>query len=86
MDNSHAIPGSGNTPEAYERLIFDILRGDTTLFSRWFAGEASRMCADKVIGYREQKRYTFPNYESGSMGPARAIDLLARDGRKWWNV
>ncbi|MHB1315412.1 MAG: glucose-6-phosphate dehydrogenase [Christensenellales bacterium] len=86
MDASYANPYLGNTPEAYERLIYDILRGDATLFSRWDEVEASWMVADKIIEYREQKRYSFPNYESGTMGPVKAFELLARDGREWWNV
>jgi glucose-6-phosphate 1-dehydrogenase len=44
------------------------------------------MFADKVIGYREHKKFNFPNYEAGSMGPVRAFELLAKDGREWWNV
>jgi hypothetical protein len=51
MDTSHVSPIQGNTPEAYERLIFDILRGDSTLFSRWDEVEASWMFADKIIEY-----------------------------------
>jgi len=85
MDTSYSSPASGNTPEAYERLIFDILRGDATLFSRWDEVEASWMIADKIIEYREQKRFRFPNYDAGSMGPVKAFELLARDGRQWWD-
>lgn len=86
MDTSHFSPTMGNTPEAYERLIYDILRGDATLFSRWDEVEASWMVADKIIGYREQKKFNFPNYEAGSMGPVKAFELLARDARQWWNI
>ena len=86
MDSSHISPSQGNTPEAYERLIHDILRGDSTLFSRWDEVEASWMFADRIIGYREQKKFNFPNYEAGTMGPARASELLERDGRQWWNI
>lgn len=86
MDSSHISPFQGNTPEAYERLIYDILRGDSTLFSRWDEVEASWMFADRIIGYREKKRLDFPNYEAGSMGPEEAIELLERDGRQWWNI
>lgn len=86
MDTSYVSNTQGNTPEAYERLLFDILRGDATLFSRWDEVEASWMFADKVIAYREQRKFNFPNYEAGTMGPVRAFELLARDGREWWNV
>lgn len=86
MDSSHISPPLGNTPEAYERLIFDILRGDATLFSRWDEVEASWMFADRIIEYRGLKRFNFPNYEAGTMGPVKAFELLARDGREWWNI
>ncbi len=86
MDTSYYSPTMGNTPEAYERLIFDILRGDSTLFSRWDEVEASWKFADKIIGYREQKKFNFPNYDAGSMGPVKAFELLARDARQWWSI
>lgn len=86
MDSSHFSPTQGNTPEAYERLIHDILRGDSTLFSRWDEVEASWMFTDRIIDYREQKRFNFPNYAAGTMGPVKSFELLARDGRQWWEV
>ena len=86
MDTSSFRPTQGNTPEAYERLIYDILRGDATLFSRWDEVEAAWSVADQLIEYRESKKHVFPNYDAGSMGPVRAFELLARDGRKWWHI
>jgi len=86
MDTSYASPSQGNTPEAYERLIYDILRGDSTLFSRWDEVEAAWKVADKIINYRSQSNIQFPNYDAGSMGPIKSFELLARDGRKWWNI
>ncbi|NLB79006.1 MAG: glucose-6-phosphate dehydrogenase, partial [Clostridiaceae bacterium] len=62
------------------------LRGDATLFSRWDEVEASWIFADKIIEYRGQKRFDYPNYDAGTMGPVRAFELLAMDGRKWWEV
>ncbi len=86
MDTSHFSAKQGNTPEAYERLIHDILRGDATLFPRWDEVEAAWSFADRIIQYRENKISQFPNYDAGSMGPIAAFELLARDGRKWWNI
>jgi len=77
---------AGNTPEAYERLIYDILRGDATLFSRWDEVEASWYFADRIIEYKDQKKFNFPNYDAGTMGPVKAFELLARDGRQWFNI
>ena len=86
MDTSSFRPTQGNTPEAYERLIYDILRGDATLFSRWDEVEAAWTVADQLIAYREAKKHVFPNYDAGSMGPVRSFELLAKDGRKWWHI
>lgn len=86
MDTSTHNPIQGNTPEAYERLIYDILRGDASLFSRWDEVESAWMVADQLIQYREQAKIHFPNYAAGSMGPDASFELLAKDGRKWWNI
>lgn len=86
MDFSHTNSSQGNTPQAYERLILDLLRGDSTLFSRWDEVEASWKIADKIIAYREQNSADFPNYSAGTTGPIKAFELLAHDGREWWSV
>lgn len=86
MDTSIHNPIQGNTPEAYERLIYDILRGDATLFSRWDEVESAWMVADRLIQYSEQTKIHFPNYTAGSMGPEASFELPAKDGRKWWNI
>ena len=86
METSHAVEIQGNTPEAYERLLYDVLRGDSTLFTRWDELEASWSIADQMISYAEQNTFHFPNYDAGSMGPVKVFELLAKDGRKWWNL
>ncbi len=82
MDTCYACPAQGNTPEAYERLLYDILRGDATLFSRWDEVEASWKLADSIIAHKKNACCS-PNYAAGTMGPPDADALLARDGRKW---
>jgi glucose-6-phosphate 1-dehydrogenase len=84
MDTCYACPAQGNTPEAYERLLYDVLRGDATLFSRWDEVEASWKLADTIIGHKTTA-CCYPNYDAGTMGPAEADALLARDGRHWWD-
>ena len=74
MDTSYVNPQE--IPRSYERLIYDILRGDSTLFSRWDEVEAADH-HDKLIRYRN-RNVKFPNYDAGSMGPIRAFELLAR--------
>ena len=56
------------------------------LFSRWDEVESAWMVADQLIQYREQAKIHFPNYAAGSMGPEASFELLAKDGRKWWNI
>jgi glucose-6-phosphate 1-dehydrogenase len=84
METSYLSPMQGNTPEAYDRLLHDIMRGDSTLFSRWDEVEAAWIFANSIIAYREQKRFNFPNYNAGTMGPVKSFELLAKDGREWW--
>jgi glucose-6-phosphate 1-dehydrogenase len=84
MDTCYACPAQGNTPEAYERLLYDVLRGDATLFSRWDEVEASWRLADSIIAHKESA-CCYPNYAAGTMGPAAADALLERDGRHWWD-
>jgi glucose-6-phosphate 1-dehydrogenase len=86
VESSHLSPNQGNTPEAYERLIYDIMRCDTTLFAWWNEVEASWKLADQIISFRESQRQRFPNYTAGTTVPVKAIELLARDGREWWSV
>ncbi|MFZ3591468.1 glucose-6-phosphate dehydrogenase [Bacillus sp. DJP31] len=74
-----------NTPEAYERLIYDCLRGDATNFTHWDEVGLSWKYIDSISEAWASKKATyFPNYAAGSMGPDRADMLLAKDGFHWW--
>ncbi|WP_404459905.1 glucose-6-phosphate dehydrogenase [Sutcliffiella horikoshii] len=74
-----------NTPEAYERLIFDAMRGDMTNFTHWDEVALSWSFIDEISKAWENTRaFDFPNYESGSMGPKLADGLLEKDGFHWW--
>ncbi len=71
-------------PEAYERLLLDAMLGDSTLFIRRDEVEAAWGLVSAVhAGWADQAPPEFPNYESGTWGPAAAEALLARDGRAW---
>lgn len=72
-----------NSPEAYERLLYDITRGDATLFSRWDEVEASWEFVDKLREYWHQELPAFPNYKAGSWGPEEANELLKKDQHHW---
>ena len=73
-----------NSPEAYERLLFDVMRGDATLFTRWEEVEASWIFADRIKSEWDKETPSFPNYAPGSWGPKEAEELLAKDGKRWW--
>ncbi len=70
-------------PEAYERLILDVMLGDATLFTR--ADEVTEEWAlvDAIVAFWKRDRPTFPNYSAGTWGPVAADELLHRDGRSW---
>lgn len=86
MDYCQNCETMGNSPEAYERLIFDVIRGDSTLFTRWDEIEASWKFVDSIANAWEKEAPTFPNYDSGTWGPMEADKLLDRENRKWWFI
>ncbi|HUN10852.1 MAG TPA: glucose-6-phosphate dehydrogenase [Rhabdaerophilum sp.] len=71
------------TPDAYERLLTDVIRGDQTLFMRRDEVEAAWSWIDPILaGWHDQG--TRPHrYTAGSWGPSQAIGLIERDGRSW---
>ncbi|WP_420910314.1 glucose-6-phosphate dehydrogenase [Neobacillus muris] len=76
-----------NTPEGYEKLLWDCMRGDATNFTHWDEVAYSWAFVDKISDYWEQnKEESFPNYPAGSMGPKAADELLEKDGFFWWPV
>ncbi|WP_153007687.1 glucose-6-phosphate dehydrogenase [Bacillus coahuilensis] len=76
-----------NTPEAYEKLLFDCMRGDATNFTHWDEVKLSWSFVDTISTYWESTTSKeFPNYPAGSMGPKAADELLDQDGFKWWPV
>ncbi|WP_258358769.1 glucose-6-phosphate dehydrogenase [Moorella sulfitireducens (nom. illeg.)] len=73
-----------NSPEAYERLLYDVMRGDPTLFTRWDEVEAAWRFVDPIAAAWTARPPLFPNYAAGQWGPPAARELLIRDGRHWW--
>ena len=72
-------------PDAYETLLLDAIRGDATLFMRADQVEAAWKVVDPVLdAWAASPPAEFPNYASGTWGPAAADRLLARDGRSWF--
>lgn len=76
-----------NTPEAYESLLYDCMIGDATNFTHWDEVALSWSFVDKISAvWENEKEQSFPNYESGSMGPMASDELLAKDGFFWWPI
>ncbi|WP_394829757.1 glucose-6-phosphate dehydrogenase [Pendulispora albinea] len=84
MDFRYGAAFGSNTPEAYERLLLDAIRGDATLFTRSDEVEHQWAFMDRVFeGWNGGGGAPPPIYPAGSWGPEQADDLLARDGRRW---
>lgn len=73
-------------PDAYERLIMDVFRGDQTLFMRGDEVEAAWAWADPIVAAWCESNAKPEPYDSGSSGPEAALMLLHRDGRRWREI
>src|SRR5262245_30306243 len=81
-DHFNATPQTG-----YERLLYDCMLGDATLFQRSDMVEAAwRLVAPIQNVWAALDPRDFPNYPAGSWGPDAATELLARDGRQWYTA
>ncbi|MGX6443587.1 glucose-6-phosphate dehydrogenase [Neobacillus sp. K501] len=76
--------GAKDIPEAYELLIFDALRGDSTFFVHWNEVELSWKWVQPVLEAFEENTVPLHFYRSGSMGPDASDELLKEDGFYWW--
>jgi glucose-6-phosphate 1-dehydrogenase len=86
MDFQYDGTFTGSTPEAYERLLLDVMAGDPTLFMRRDAVEASwRWMTPILERWAEQTDATVPTYPAGDWGPREATQLIESTGRKWRN-
>ncbi|SFI42162.1 glucose-6-phosphate dehydrogenase [Albimonas pacifica] len=73
-------------PDAYERLVMDVIRGDQTLFMRGDEVEAAWEWVDPIIAGWEERGDRPVSYDPGSSGPEDALMLLHRDGRRWREI
>ncbi|MDF1854097.1 glucose-6-phosphate dehydrogenase [Pseudooceanicola sp.] len=79
-------PEAEDVPDAYERLIMDVIRGNQTLFMRGDEVEAAWAWTDPIIAGWEARGDTPQAYDSGSSGPEDSLMLMHRDGRKWREI
>ena len=82
MDFLYGAAFTEGSPEAYERLILDVLLGDATLFPRNEEVEASWRVIDPIETFWAEGGMP-DGYRAGEWGPASADEMLARDGRGW---
>ncbi|GAA5068978.1 glucose-6-phosphate dehydrogenase [Roseibacterium beibuensis] len=79
-------PEAADVPDAYERLIMDVIRGNQTLFMRGDEVEAAWAWTDPLIeAWTERGDRPVP-YEPGSAGPEDSAILMHRDSRRWREV
>ncbi|MDQ0374657.1 glucose-6-phosphate dehydrogenase [Cellulomonas humilata] len=82
MDFGYGHAFTESSPEAYERLILDVLLGDPPLFPRHEEVELSWKVLDPITEYWAGKGKP-EEYRSGTWGPESADKMMARDGRVW---
>jgi glucose-6-phosphate 1-dehydrogenase len=78
----------GSTPSTgYERLLYDCMTGDATLFQRADMVEAAWAVVAPILDvWKALPPRHFPNYAAGTWGPKEAEELLERDGRRWRRI
>ncbi len=82
MDFGYGNSFTQASPEAYERLILDVLLGDPPLFPRHEEVAQSWKILDPITAHWATQGQP-EQYRSGTWGPAGSDDMLARDGREW---
>ncbi len=83
LDLSYADAFDERSPDAYERLLLDVMRGIPTLFMRRDEVEAAWAWTEPVIEQWQRSAVEPVRYHPGTTGPAAAAMLLAREGRTW---
>ncbi|MGX9787934.1 glucose-6-phosphate dehydrogenase [Mycobacterium sp. MMS18-G62] len=71
------------SPDAYERLLMDVVRGDPTLFMRRDEVEAAWAWAEPILRQWQNSRRVPRVYPAGTDGPVDGATLLEREGRRW---
>lgn len=86
LEYRHDSEDRVNTPEAYERLLYDCMMGDATNFAHWDEVSLSWSLVDAISNAWNESENHPVEYTAGSMGPKEADQLLAGDGFSWWSV
>ena len=72
-----------SNPDAYERLLMDVIRGNQQLFMRRDEVEAAWMWADPILDAWSRLSQPLAGYTAGGWGPSASVALIERDGRTW---
>jgi glucose-6-phosphate 1-dehydrogenase len=83
LDMSFSEAFGVRNPDAYERLVLDVVRGNQTLFMRRDEVEAAWAWIDPILEAWAQSSEAPKPYTAGTWGPSAAIALIERDGRTW---
>jgi glucose-6-phosphate 1-dehydrogenase len=83
LDMSFSTAFAVRNPDAYERLVLDVVRGNQTLFMRRDEVEAAWAWIDPILDAWSHAAEPPKPYTSGTWGPSAAIALIERDGRTW---
>ncbi len=83
LDFLYKTTFNAEPPEAYERLIYDAITGDQTLFIRGDEAEAAWAVIDPIEQGWAQSRKPPQEYAPGSWGPKDSFSLIELDGRRW---
>lgn len=83
MDFGYGSSFTESSPEAYERLILDVLLGDPPLFPQNEEVELSWKILDPILEHWANSPTPPHSYEAGTWGPQAGRDMLARDGFEW---
>jgi glucose-6-phosphate 1-dehydrogenase len=86
MDFQYVGTFGNPSPEAYERLLLDVMAGDATLFMRRDAVEASWQWVTAILDRWAERDEALPTYPSGEWGPVEAERLIESTGRRWRNL
>ncbi len=83
LDMSFADAFNVRNPDAYERLIMDVVRGNQTLFMRRDEVAAAWKWVDPILEYWRTNAEPPRPYTAGTWGPAASVALIERDGNTW---
>jgi glucose-6-phosphate 1-dehydrogenase len=86
LDMTFAESFMVRNPDAYERLLMDVVRGNQTLFMRRDEVTAAWKFIDPILDHWRESTEAPKAYTSGTWGPTQAIAMIERDGRTWYEA